>query len=113
MTVYLANAFSLNMLDIGAEGVHVVIQPILPTDVLTSAKSIIGHADMAAILSDTLNRQVEVNRESVILLEGDILFVVQYRGPRLPAGATILPANARLEFFRILLQRVETFAGTA
>jgi len=104
MTIYLANAFSLNMLDIGAEGMRVDIQRTSPSEIPADAESLIGHADMAAILSSILNRQVEVNRGSVTLQDGDILYVAQYHGSRLPAGATELPSDARIEFYRITLQ---------
>jgi hypothetical protein len=103
MTAYLANAFSLNMLEIGAEGLSVDIQPILPIEIPTEAVSIVGHADMASILSGILSRTVQVNRESVVMKEGDILFVAQYHGSRLPSGATRLPKDARIEFYRITL----------
>ncbi len=102
--IYLANAFSLNMLDIGAEGMRVDIQPTSLSEIPADAVSIIGHADMAAILSGILNRDVEVNRGSVTLKEGDILFVAQYHGSRLPAGETELPSDARIEFYRIAFQ---------
>ncbi|MCC6299413.1 MAG: DUF1874 domain-containing protein [Anaerolineales bacterium] len=101
MTSYLANAFSLNMLEIGAEGMRVDIQPILPIAIPAEAVSIVGHADMAAILSGILYRKVGVNRESVTLKEGDILFVAQYHGSRLLAGATQLPSDANIEFYRV------------
>lgn len=103
MTTYLANAFSLNMLNIGAEGMRVGIQPILPAEIPAEAVSIIGHADMAAILSGILNRKVGVNRDSVVLNEDDILFVAQYHGSRLAAGAVELPKDASVEFYKITL----------
>jgi hypothetical protein len=104
MTAYLANAFSLNMLDIGAEGLQVDIQPVLLSEIPADAKSIIGHADMAAILAGVLGRTVGVNRDSVVLNNDDILYVAQYHGARLPAGATELPADAQIEYYRITIQ---------
>jgi len=101
MTTYLGNAFSLNMLEISADGIQVEIQPVSPSEIPAEAVSIVGHVDMAAILSGILNRNVEVNRESVTMLEDDILFVAQYHGARLPAGATELPSDARIDFYRI------------
>lgn len=104
MTSYLANAFSLNMLDIGAEGMRVDIQPVSPAEIPTEVVSIVGHADMAAILSGILQRAVEINREAVTLQDGDVLFVAQYHGSRLPPGATQLPENAKIEFYRITMR---------
>jgi len=60
-----------------------------------NAKSIIGHVDLARIL------QVPYNRSSVILSEGDILLVAQYKGSRLPEGATKLPEDSTIEFFLV------------
>lgn len=105
MTTFLGNAFSLNMVTVGAGGLRVDIQPARAEDIPADAKSIIGHEDMAAILSGILKRSVEVNRESLTLADDDVLFVAQYRGPRLPAGATQLPEDARLEFYRVILRR--------
>lgn len=106
MRVFLGNAFSLNMLDMGAEGMRVDIQPVNPSDIPANAQSIIGHSDLAAILSIALDRKVIENRESVALSEGDILFVAQYRGPRLPVGTTHLPEDAGFEFYRIVIRRL-------
>lgn len=104
MTTYLGNAFSLNMLSIDENGIHVDIQPASPAEIPADTESIIGHADMAAIISGILNRKVVVNRGSVTLNEGDILFVAQYHGPRLPVGVTELPQDSRIEFYRISFQ---------
>lgn len=106
MTTYLANAFSLNMLNIGADGMRVNIQPVPPAEIPAEAVSIVGHTDMAAILSSILNRSVEVNRESALLQKEDVLFVAQYHGSRLPVGATELPQGARIEFYRITLHSI-------
>ena len=89
MTSYLANAFSLNMLSVGAEGMRVDIQLVLPAEIPAETVSIIGHADMAAIVSSVLKRPVEVNRESVLLQKDDVLFVAQYHGPRRDLGGPV------------------------
>ncbi|NWG07724.1 MAG: DUF1874 domain-containing protein [Chloroflexi bacterium] len=105
MTTYLGNALSLNMFDIGADGLQIDIRPILPAEIPADAISIIGHEDMAALVARVLGRVVYVNRESVTLTQGDILFVAQYRGPRLAAGETQLPSGAKLEFYRVTTKR--------
>lgn len=101
MTTYLGNAFSLNMLQIEAEGLSAEIQPVIPSEIPADAVCIIGHADVASLASGILAREVTVNRQSVALQAGDILYVIQYRGARLPAGTNSLPANASLEFYRV------------
>ena len=105
MTTYLGNAFSLNMVEVGAKGVQADIQPMRPEDVPVDARSIIGHEDMAAIVAGILKREVVVDRETVLLHVGDVLYVAQYRGPRLPTGTTQLPAEASLEFYCVTLRR--------
>lgn len=109
MTSYLGNAFSLNMLQVGADGLTAKIFPVVPSEIPADAVSIIGHADMAAVVCSMLGREVAVNRESVTLQAGDILYVAQYRGPRLPPGATALPPNATLEFFRVTIMKEKTW----
>jgi len=103
MSVYLSNAFSLNMLKVGSEGVHADINFVTPADIPADAINIIGHPDIATIVSSILERDIPVNRVTATLCAGDILYVVQYRGPRLPVGATTLPENAKLDFYRVAL----------
>lgn len=63
------------------------------------AKSCVGHADIAAILSGLIGFEVPVNRVSVSLKPGDKLVVGQYVGPRLPEGCKEIPAGSRIEWY--------------
>jgi hypothetical protein len=93
--VYISNAFSLNM--IPAELLsRVRMWPCAAPDT-TGAVSVVGHADTAAVLG------VTYNRVTLRLAEGDVLFVAQYIGPRLPEGATALPDGARFEWVEVRL----------
>ena len=98
MKKYLANAFSLSM----TVGNALIEKRSVDFDefliVSKDAESIVGHAETAAILSQMLGREVNVNRVSVRLDEGDIVCVAQYIGPRLPEGATSLPEGAQIEW---------------
>ena len=58
-------------------------------------QSIIGHEDLANILG------VPCNRVNTKLKEGDILFVAQYVGGRLPEGSSTLPEGAEIKFIKI------------
>lgn len=84
--LYIANAFSLQMVP-----EHLMPQvrfkalPELSPHIYAAAKSIVGHADTAAVLG------VEMNRESILLEEGDQLLVAQLVGGRLPEGTKTLP----------------------
>ena len=97
---YLGNAFSLNMIPV--ENFTLIrARKVTPADVPQSAISVIGHADTAKIVSGILNYEVPANRVNVTLESGDVLYVAQYKGPRLPEGATQLPEGATLEFIEI------------
>ena len=107
MTVYLGNAFSLNMVEAAPHGVQVDILPVRPEEIPVSAVSIIGHEDTAKIVSGMLKRPVDVNRVKVTLEEGDVLYVAQYHGERLPAGTEVLPAASTLEFYCVKLRSLQ------
>ena len=88
--VYLLNAFSLQMLQ-GDATVRFTEVSELPEG-LTSA---IGHADTARVLG------VEMNRVNVTLKKGDIAFVAQLQGGRLPEGCTTLPEGFSFKFVKV------------
>lgn len=105
MSVYLSNAFSLQM-----QGEYSCIthpctledaRELVTNRVYSElvAKSCVGHADMAAILSAFIGVDVPVNRISVALQPGDTLVVGQYVGPRLPEGCSTLPEGARIRWY--------------
>jgi hypothetical protein len=90
MKNYLLNAFSLQMLQ-GDATIKVTEGSTLPQG-LTSA---IGHQDTAAVLG------VECNRINVTLQPGDVAYVAQLQGGRLPEGATTLPEGFSFKFLRV------------
>ena len=100
---YLANAVSLGMLD-QPEGANLQVRRCTPEDVPESAVSIVGHADTAKLLTSLLHREVSVNRMSTSLVDGDVLWVAQYNGPRLPEGATSLPEGAKIRWLRVTVE---------
>ena len=89
-TSYLLNAFSLQMVDVPC-GVYFEEVDVLP-DGLTSA---IGHADTAHVLG------VEPNRINVHLSKGDVAYVAQLQGGRLPEGSTTLPDGFSFKFIKV------------
>ena len=98
--ILLGNAFSLQMLDL-SQGQTVKVTPVAPVDVPADATSVIGHQDMAVIVGSILGRPVAFNRVTSKLQKGDVLYVAQYVGGRLPEGATTLPAGADIKFLRV------------
>jgi hypothetical protein len=108
MTIYICNAFALSMLDrasqekaesrraptpISEEGARTILRDA------TNVVSAVGHADTARLFSAILDRPVEANRVSVKLGPDDMAIIGQYVGPRLPEGATTLPAGATIEWW--------------
>lgn len=95
---YVSNAFSLQMLNGDA---MVSVKEINEEDfnnVKNIAKSVVGHKDTATVLG------VEFNRESITLNKGDVLYVAQIVGGRLPEGATELPDGFRFKYLKVAIQ---------
>jgi len=77
------------------------------------ASSCIGHADVAAVINGQLGLselgpdsngvvpRYEMVRSSISLNPGDVLWVAQYCGPRLPEGATTLPEGATIRWYKV------------
>jgi hypothetical protein len=100
------NAFSLNMVDfdgsISWRKIPVsIIKDMIHGDssIAPYLKSYIGHADTAAVISADLGFVLCTNRETVKLEAGSRCLVCQYKGPRLPEGATHLPEGATIEYY--------------
>jgi hypothetical protein len=93
MTPYIGNAFSLGMVPRHLLGA-VRLAPCDRPDVV-GLVSCVGHADTAAVLG------VPMARISVTLQPGDVLYVAQLRGGRLPEGATTLPEGFGFDWVRV------------
>ena len=98
MKNYLSNSFIINMVEDFEDFILIRSRKINPSEIPADVESAIGHADTARIVSGILGREVPAERKDVHLKRGDVLYVAQYKGPRLPEGATVLPEGARLEF---------------
>jgi len=93
--VFLLNAFSLQMLEGDAT---VRFSEVIRDEVFSTGHrlvSAIGHADTAKVLG------VEMNRVNVTLKKGDIAFVAQLQGGRLPEGSTTLPEGFSFKFIKV------------
>lgn len=62
------------------------------------ADSYIGHADLCHVIKERHGVSIPCNRATASLTQGEKVVVVQYKGPRLPEGATRLPDGSALEF---------------
>ncbi len=107
--VHLLSAFSANMLpDPGSYVVEVLqLSGDEISGLATGAKSWVGHASTAALFSTVLGRPVEHRRDTLTLVDGDVALLGQYRGPRLPEGATELPEGAELRWYRITVSLLD------
>ena len=90
---YVSNAFSLGM--VPRELLDQVRLTPIDHPNLDGVQSCVGHADTAAVLG------VEMRRISVTLQEGDVLYVAQLNGGRLPEGSTVLPENFSFSWVKV------------
>lgn len=110
---YILNSFSINMIDPSIVQ-KMRIEPVTPAEIHESytageaINSAVGHENTAALFETILNDgaiasyiPVKFNRQTICLGEGDIAFVGQYVGERLPEGVTTLPAGARIDWFKV------------
>lgn len=98
MAKYIANAFSLQMID--EYPVAILVTEITGDEFRAqydTATSVIGHADTAAVLA------LPCNRVSIKLHGGDVLYVAQLQGGRLPEGSTTLPEGFLFKYLRVKL----------
>lgn len=103
--IYLTNAFSLQM--VHNDNCKVSIKTVSANEVAARLNgenwvSSMGHQDIAAVATDILGLEVRYNRGNIALREGDVLFVAQVIGGRLPEGATKLPNG-----YNIIWKQVE------
>ena len=87
------NAFSLQMLTEFPVNVSIEEVNQFPEG-LTSA---VGHQDTANVLN------VPMNRINVSLSKGDVAYVAQLQGGRLPEGSTSLPEGFSFKFFKVTI----------
>jgi len=86
----LLNAFSLQMLK--QFPAQVTFEEV--TELPEGLESAVGHQDTARVLG------VVMNRVTVTLEKGEVFFVAQLQGGRLPEGVTTLPGGFSFKFLR-------------
>ena len=92
------------MLDIAVQH-NITVCPVPIEELkMTDFVSVIGHADTAAVVSNLLGKEVPCHRASIHLDTGDILYVAQVTGGRLPEGATTLPEGFSLTWLKVTVQ---------
>ena len=111
MTKHLVNAFSAGMLP--AEGAVAVFAPLDQAQAraeAVGATSAVGHADTLRLFNAALGIEFPLARVSVALTRGDRLILGQYSGPRLPEGATSLPAGASIRWMLVTVLAMDELA---
>ena len=91
----LLNAFSAQMLELTDSPVSVKFSTVGVLPPVEELESVIGHADLAKVLG------VEMNRANISLKSGDVAYIAQLTGGRLPEGATELPEGFSLKFVKV------------
>lgn len=93
---YIGNAFSLQMISTFPTSIN--IEECSKEEALSSDNlSVVGHPDTARVLG------VKFNRISMQLKKGDVLYVAQVVGGRLPEGCTTLPEGFKLKFLKVTI----------
>jgi hypothetical protein len=92
--IFFGNAFSLQMLNCNEEAT-LKVTPVTREDIPSEAESCVGHPDTAAVLG------VECRRVNVHLERGDVLYVAQLVGGRLPEGCKTLPEGFSFKFLKV------------
>ena len=113
--MYLTNSFSINMLTGDSQVTFTKISigeaQRLLTDTDQFVINVIGHVDTDVVTRNILSQDMGQDiptilpgeRKTVSLVKGDTLIVAQYRGARLPEGATELPPGSLIEFWVVHL----------
>lgn len=91
---YVCNAFSLQMISTLPAQVEIEEVSMLPKGL----KSAIGHADTANVLG------FEPNRINITLGHGDVIYIAQLQGGRLPEGSITLPEGFSFKFLKVTVK---------
>lgn len=120
--IYVGNAFSLQMV----QDCTVRIEAVTKLDVQLAIDEVrfkselqfcIGHADTAAVACSELNNgyrylgnsanklklEEVFQRRNINLRQGDVLYVPQVIGGRLPEGCTELPEGVRMQWRKVVI----------
>lgn len=101
--IYVSNAFALSMVEDGTISVATISAKVAKSFLSDGFESVVGHSDIARIVSNLLDLDIPMNRVNLSLKTGDVLIVAQYVGPRLPEGSTALPEGSKIVFKQVVL----------
>lgn len=101
---YIVNAFSLNMVASLTGSFNVNFEPIAPADIPRDVQSGLGHDDIVYFVNKETGLSLVKNRCNNEFSHGDIFYIAQYIGPRLEEGATTLPDNSTIKYFKVTIE---------
>ena len=86
-------------------GVSVIFEEIFDLEEIKEAETIsaVGHPDTASVISNIIGKEVPANRISISLEKGDVLYVAQLLGGRLPEGCKSLPEGFQMKFYKVTI----------
>jgi len=107
--LYLGNAFSLNMLDLNKDQAIIKIKKISNEEAKKILEngflSVIGHKELANIISKLLDIEIPTNRATIRLTSKEKMIVCQVIGERPPEGKILtedeLMNNYKIVFFLV------------
>ena len=108
--MYIANAFSINML--AYYSAIVKVEPISIQEVgfwlaAEHVESAVGHESTVAVINAALEAAgydectIECKRSTIQVGPSEKVIVAQYKGPRLEEGTKVLPEGATLEWYMV------------
>lgn len=103
MTVYVSNAFSLNMVSARSFTLRVCdtvhLTDMLRGDLVVSIKN----PAMVDLCNGITGSKAVAGLGNIDLKVGDKLIVMQYNGPRLERGCTSCPKDGNLRFYTVTI----------
>lgn len=110
--IYVSGSFSMKMFPLSEEGTAFNIRTMTGEEVKAYLKGEDGtlrpnvkfsfrNAILANIVSDIVDHKIKPNHDNISLGESDVLIFANYRGSRIPEGATKLPKGTALHWYKI------------
>ena len=86
-------------------GINIHFEEVSDLEEIKEAETVsaVGHPDTAAVISNIIGKEVVPNRISISIEKGDVLYVAQLIGGRLPEGCKTLPEGFKMKFYKVTI----------
>ena len=86
-------------------GINIHFEEVADLEEIKEAETVsaVGHPDTAAVISNIIGKEVAPNRISISIEKGDVLYVAQLIGGRLPEGCKTLPEGFKMKFYKVTI----------